>query len=79
MDKFAENVYRLCEEAQPYTYVLAIVALMVIAAMFIIPSEEGRQKAKKGIAMGCCWCSVNAWCCILWEMAYRKDHILIDD
>lgn len=49
MDKFAENVYRLCEEAQPYTYVLAIVALMVIAAMFIIPSEEGRQKAKKAL------------------------------
>lgn len=79
MDKFAENVYRLCEEAQPYTYVLAIVALMVIAAMFIIPSEEGRQKAKKALPwvvvgvvlmLGAVYCG---------EMAYRKDHILIDD
>ena len=38
MDKFAENIYRLCEEAQPYTYVLAIVSFLVIGAMFLIPS-----------------------------------------
>ena len=43
MDKFAENIYRLCEEAQPYTYVLAIVSFLVIGAMFLIPSEEGRE------------------------------------
>lgn len=49
MDKFAENIYRLCEEAQPYTYVLAIVSFLVIGAMFLIPSEEGRQKAKKAL------------------------------
>ena len=49
MDKFAENIYRLCEEAQPYTYVLAIVSYLVIGAMFLIPSEEGRQKAKKAL------------------------------
>ena len=49
MDKFAENIYRLCEEAQPYTYVLAIVSFLVIDAMFLIPSEEGRQKAKKAL------------------------------
>lgn len=49
MDKFTENIYRLCEEAQPYTYVLAIVSFLVIGAMFLIPSEEGRQKAKKAL------------------------------
>ena len=49
MDKFAENIYLLCEEAQPYTYVLAIVSFLVIGAMFLIPSEEGRQKAKKAL------------------------------
>lgn len=49
MEKFAENIYRLCEEAQPYTYVLAIVSFLVIGAMFLIPSEEGRQKAKKAL------------------------------
>lgn len=49
MDKFAENIYNLCTEAQPYTYVLAIVAFLVIGVMFLIPSEEGRQKAKKAL------------------------------
>ena len=47
MDKFAENIYNLCTEVQPYTYVLAIVAFIVIGVMFVIPSEESRQKAKK--------------------------------
>lgn len=49
MDKFAENVYALCKEVQPYTYVLAIVALLVVGAMFLFPSDETRQKAKKAI------------------------------
>ncbi len=49
MDKFAENIYNLCTEVQPYTYVLAIVAFIVIGVMFVIPSEESRQKAKKAL------------------------------
>lgn len=49
MDKFAENVYNLCTEVQPYTYVLAIVSLLVIGVMCVIPSNESRDKAKKAI------------------------------
>lgn len=47
MDKFAENIYNLCSTVQPYTYVLVIVAFLVIGVMLIIPSDESRQKAKK--------------------------------
>ena len=49
MDKVAENIYNLCTEVQPYTYVLVIVAAIVIGAMFVIPSDESRQKAKKAL------------------------------
>lgn len=49
MDKFAENVYTLCKEVQPYTYVLAIVALLVVGVMFVLPSDEMREKGKKAI------------------------------
>lgn len=47
MDKFAENIYNLCSTVQPYTYVLVIVAFLVIGVMFVIPSDESHQKAKK--------------------------------
>lgn len=49
MDKFAENIYNLCTEVQPYTYVLVIVAAIVIGVMFVVPSDESRQKAKKAV------------------------------
>lgn len=49
MDKFAENIYNLCTEVQPYTYVLVIVSLIVVGVMFLIPSDESRAKAKKSV------------------------------
>ena len=49
MDKFADNIYKLCVTVQPYTYVLAIVSFIVIGVMFVIPSDESRQKAKKAL------------------------------
>ena len=55
MDKFAENIYNLCEAVIPYAPAVAVVALLLIGGMFAIPSDEGRQKAKKalgGVAIG---------------------------
>ncbi|WP_346663775.1 hypothetical protein [uncultured Merdimonas sp.] len=49
MDKFATNIYNLCTEIQPYTYILVIVALIIIGVMLLVPSDESRQKAKKAI------------------------------
>lgn len=49
MDKFAENIYNLCTEVQPYTYVLVIVSLLVVGVMFLIPSDECHVKAKKAV------------------------------
>lgn len=47
MDKFAENIYNLCEAVIPYAPAVAVVALLLIGGMFAIPSDESRQKAKK--------------------------------
>ena len=49
MDKLAENIYNLCTEVQPYTYVLAVVAFLVIGIMFLVPSDESRAKGKKAL------------------------------
>ena len=46
MDKFAENIYNLCEAVIPYAPAVAVVALLLIGGMFAIPSDESRQKAK---------------------------------
>lgn len=50
MDKFAENIYNLCEAVIPYAPAVAVVALLLIGGMFAIPSDESRQKAKKALA-----------------------------
>lgn len=55
MDKFAENIYNLCEAIIPYAPALAVVGFLMVGVMFAIPSDESRQKAKKtlaGVAIG---------------------------
>lgn len=49
MDAVASNIQALCEAVMPYTVVLVIVAFVVIGAMFIVPSDEAHQKAKKAV------------------------------
>lgn len=47
MGEFAANVYNLCVAVQPYTYVLLILAALVIGVLFAIPSEKTHEVAKK--------------------------------
>ena len=49
MDKFAENINKFCTTIQPYTWILVVVALMVIGVMLIIPSEQLHQRALKAL------------------------------
>lgn len=49
MDKFADNVQALCEACQPYVWVLAVAAFLVIGVMLVIPSEKSHEAAKKAI------------------------------
>ena len=57
MDKFAENIYNLCEAVIPYAPAVAVVALLLIGGMFAIPSDESRQnyveKRSDGLSVGC--------------------------
>ena len=47
MEEFESNVTGLCSTLQPYGYVLAIVAALVLGAMFAFPSDESHKAAKK--------------------------------
>lgn len=49
MDKFAENINTLITELIPYTWVLAVAALLITGVMFIIPSEETHKKATRAL------------------------------
>lgn len=49
MEKWASNINEICKAIMPYTYVLVIVAFLIIGGMFVVPSDESRQKAKKAI------------------------------
>lgn len=76
MDKFAENIYNLCEAVIPYAPAVAVVALLLIGGMFAIPSDESRQKAKKSFGR----CSDRNVLYrrggIPWQVVYLKDCIL---
>ena len=77
MDKFATNIYNLCTEIQPYTYILVIVALIIIGVMLLVPSDESRQKAKKGNSLGHHWSDPDYWGCVPGKVADRKNRILV--
>lgn len=47
MDQFASNITGLCSTLQPYGYVLAIVAALVIGVMLAVPSDKSHEAAKK--------------------------------
>ena len=47
MDEFATNITSLCSTLQPYGYVLAVVAALVLGAMFAFPSDKSHEAAKK--------------------------------
>ncbi len=49
MEQVASNIQAICEAVMPYTVTLVIVAFVVIGAMFIVPSDEAHQKAKKAV------------------------------
>lgn len=47
MDQFASNITGLCSTLQPYGYVLAVVAALVIGVMLAVPSDKSHEAAKK--------------------------------
>ena len=47
MEEFATNVMNLCSAFQPYAYLLAVVAALVLGIMFGIPSDKSHELAKK--------------------------------
>ncbi len=47
MDEFATNITDLCADLQPYGYVLAIVAALVLGVMLAVPSDKSHELAKK--------------------------------
>ncbi len=49
MEQVANNIQAICQAVMPYTVTLVIVAFVVIGAMFIVPSDEAHQKAKKAV------------------------------
>lgn len=76
MDKFAENIKNLCEAAQPYGYIAAIVAILTIGVMLAIPSEKAHEKAKAAIPwviIGVCFINgaiyIGTW--ISTQMAFQ--------
>ncbi len=49
MDKFANNLNSLCKAVMPYTWILVVVALLVIGVMLIVPSESTHQRGLKAL------------------------------
>lgn len=49
MEKFMTSIYNLITKWDDALYLLMAVSLIIYGVMFIIPSQEIKDKAKKGI------------------------------
>lgn len=46
MAKLAKNIVDFCGAVAPYSYVFAIVTVLVVGIMFAIPNDKLHEKAK---------------------------------
>lgn len=46
METLAENIVNFCDTVAPYSYVLAVVTVLIVGVMFAMPSEKAHEKAK---------------------------------
>lgn len=56
MNKFMHSIYNLITTWQPLVWILVTISLVVIGVMFIIPSQDVKQKASRllpWVGVGC--------------------------
>lgn len=68
LTNFMTGLYSIATDIQPFTYVIAIFAFVVIGVMFMIPNEKCKEKAKDALP----WVIIGA-AVILLAVAFAKD------
>lgn len=56
MNKFMNSLYNLVTTWQPLVWILVAISLIAIGVMFVIPSQEVKQKASRAlpwVVVGC--------------------------
>lgn len=68
LTNFMTGLYSIATDVQPWTYVLALVAFVIIGVCFMIPNEKVKEKAKEALP----WVIIGA-AIVLLAVNFAKD------